>query len=194
MNAFTIDGKNYEMKQYTYDDIVTKILPNLFGVSLTSNVTYEELYIIGEMLNGGWSLMPCFSEDEELKTIYPIYNKFSKWCNDGNHTPVLYVCSIDYTYNEVTLYSNGNLVGKFQSFDLFRNHMNSIFEQPPAKCKKYFDIEIISNVRRFERTGFDEIYHRDSEVYHNEMRSDCEFTYEIDTDKCSEIINNEGEE
>ena len=186
METFTFDNHTYEMEHKDYLDIVTKILPNIFGVSLKNTITYGELYIIKYMLDNGWTLMPCFGEDEG--TLYPVYNKFSKWCCDGLYCPVMYICEIDYEYDNVKLFSNGKLICNFSSFEYFKNHMSSIFKQPPVKCKEYFDLEIINDVKKFNETGFDDIYTRYADVYHNDMGSDIDFTYEIDKEKCYEVF------
>lgn len=193
MDSFTLNGKNYEMNQHSCTDIVTKILPNIFGPTICSVLKYGELKYIQYMLNTGWTLIPSFETFEEDMAIYPNYNKFSKWCTDGTDKPTLYICVFDYLDNKASLYANGFFVAEFYSIETFQNHMNNLFEQPPIKCTKYYDKDIYNNVRKFDEIGFGDIYKTDYGVYHKGMDTYENFTYEVDTDKCHEFFLVEGE-
>lgn len=192
-NGDVNDTCTFEKNTYTNEDVAMRLLPAMYGLTI-ANVTYGQLNTITRMINNGWTLMPSFFKEVDHdgnEFVTPNFGCFMMWC-DIKGEVVQYICSINYTTNEVELYTYNKKLADYPSIDAMFECMPQLTDTEPLKCVEYNDSFVSKNVTSFDVYGFDsEIYLEDNYVFGDMDSSRCEFF--LDKSRCHEIIFERGE-
>ena len=195
-HAFSIEGKNYCLKQYSVIDVVTKILPKFYFDDI-KNLTYEQIVAITTMYNCGFEMIPGFYGQRlgSGTVLSPMYNWFTMTGFDkkGKHHHIVVYLNYTSTETGIKLYMDYRLVGSFNYIkDLMQ--YTCIMSIIPTKFETYYVNPILENyLTDFESNGmtFDDVYGKDDVIFALNTPSTI---YSIDYDKLVEFEIDENED